>query len=548
MNQHKEYNMRVKILNSVKSVKNYFIVFILLPIFPAPYLVAQPIYPFSVQANSTIEGDQDSPEIAVNSQGTVLVMFESTLEGETDENILAVSYDRETFKEFYHSGKESDTATLEAFPNSDKFLVSWEHIPEIYFAIVSCKNNSENFIVAPKPIRDDVTIKGHRPDVSISGDGSLFVIGWERDDQQIALQFFDSTGTPLGDVVGVSGELETRAQIGFKFWPDSTLAVCWQTKKWTGDKFDTDIWFQLFDCRPVWDGNEAVALFASEQRANGADSSAVYVEYIQEYPEVDVFNDGRFAVMWQDFPYTGNGDGSDGDFKGAYFRIFNRNGAPQTDDIQISEHTRSFQKDADMRIRQSDSTIHIIYEDAYESTVEQNWLAYPSYRVFDDQGQALGASIELSDKSYGTDCRIAITEADAPLPNLVLWVWETKDIENYDGSGRAVIFRNSSTIVSGIEPLTASDPLFPEQLKLFQNYPNPFNSSTTFSFYLPKTTSMTFSIYNITGQLITILQDGYTPAGYHSINWDTKDLSSGVYFYSISTEQYKISRKCLLIK
>ncbi len=540
--------MSAKILNSVKWAKKYFVVLILLQWCLTTFLVAQPNYPFSIQANSTIAGDQDSPEIAVNSQGTVLVMFESTLVGEIDENILAVSYDRITFKEFYHSGKISDTATLEAFPDSDKFLVSWEHNKEIYFAIVSCKNNSEEFIVAPKPIRDDVTIRGHRPDVSISGDGSLFVIGWESDQQDVLMQFFDSSGTTLGEVVGVSGELKKRAQIGFKFWPDSTLAVCWQADKWTGDKFDWDIWFQIFDCRPVWDGSEAVAIFASEQRANGPDSSAVYVEYIQEYPEVDVFDDGRFAIMWQDFPYTDSGNGSDGDFKGAFFRIFNRTGAPQTDDIQISEHTRSFQKDADMRIRQSDSTIHFIYEDAYESTVEQNWLAYPSYRVFDDQGQALGASIELSDKSYGTDCRIAITEADAPLPNLVLWVWETKDTENYDGSGRAVIFRDFSTIVSGIEPFMTADPLLPEQLKLFQNYPNPFNSSTTFSFYLPKTTSMTFSIYNTTGQLITILQDGYSPAGYHSINWDTKDLSSGVYFYSISTEQYQASGKCLLIK
>ena len=481
--------MSEKNFDSVKSIKKYFFVFIILPWCLTTFLVAQPNYPFSVQANSTIAGDQDSPEIAVNSQGTVLVMFESTLDGSIDENILAVSYDRITFKEFYHSGKKSDTATLEAFPNSDKFLVSWEHNTDIYFAIVSCNDNSEEFIVAPKPIRDDVTIKGHRPDVSISRDGSLFVIGWESGQHDVLMQFFDSTGTPLGEVVGVSGELKERGQIGFKFWPDSTLAVCWQTTKWITELMldDIDIWFQIFDCRPVWDGNEAVALFASEQRANGPDSSAVYVEYIQEYPEIDVFDDGRFAIMWQDFPYKGNPDGSDGDFKGAFFRIFNRNGAPQTGDIQLSEHTRSFQKDADIRIRQSDSTIHFIYEDAYESTVEQNWLAYPSYRVFDDQGQALGASIELSDKSYGTDCRIAITEADAPLPNLVLWVWETKDIENYDGSGRAVIFRDASTIVAGIESLAASDPLIPKQIKLFQNYPNPFNSSTTFSYYLPKT-------------------------------------------------------------
>ncbi len=538
--------MLLKILHILDIIHKNFIVITLVLFFNVLSVDAQPNYPYSVQVNSTLAGDQDSPELAVNSQGTVLVMFESTLSGDIDENVLAVSYDRKTFREFYHSGKKSDTATLEAFPNSDKFLVSWEHSLEIYFAIVSCKNNSEEFIVGPKPIRDDQKIIGKRPDVAISRDGSLFVIGWERYDG-VLMQFFDSTGAALGEVTGVSDTLKRRAQIGFKFWPDSTLAACWQTTKWTGVKDDIDIWFQIFDCRPLWAGNEAIPLFTSERRANGPDSSS-YIEFVQEYPEVDVFDDGRLAIMWQDFPYSGEADGTDGSGKGAYFRIINRDGSPQTDDIQLSEHTLSFQKDADIRIRQSDATIHFIYEDAYEAPIEKSWLAYPSYRVFDDQGEASGPSVELSDKSYGTDCRIAITEGDAAFPNSVLWIWETKDIENYDGSGRAVIFRDSSNTVSGIEHLAGSDSPLPERIKLFQNYPNPFNSTTTFSFYLPKAALINFSIYNTTGQLIQILQNGYTPAGYRSIRWDTKDLSSGVYFFSISTEQYQVSKKCLLIK
>jgi hypothetical protein len=297
----------------------------------------------------------------------------------------------------------------------------------------------------------------------------------------------------------------------------------------------------------VWDGNEAIPSFTSERRANGPDTSS-YVEFVQEYPEVDVFDDGRLAIMWQDFPYSGGGDGTDGSGKGAYFRIINRDGSPQTDDIQLSEHTLSFQKDADIRIRQSDSTIHFIYEDAYEAPIEKTWLAYPSYRVFDDQGVASGPSIELSDKSYGTDCRIAITEADAQFPNLVLWIWETKDIENYDGTGRAVIFRDSSNTVSDIEYPLVSNPMFPMQMKLLQNYPNPFNPNTIISYQLPEISKVELTIYNVLGQKVTTLVSETQTTGNYQIEWNASGFGSGVYIYQLKTDTHVETKKMMLLR
>ena len=507
------------------------------------YLIAQPNYPYSVQVNSTTDGHQDSPELAVNSNGTVLVMFESDTIN-NDENILAVSYDRKSFKEFYHTGPVTDTPTLEAFPKNDKFVISWEQNGRVYFTIISCKNNNETFIVNPKPIRGDIKAYGERPDVAISRDGSLFVIGWHIASNEARMQFFDSTGVTIGDVIGVSDQQESRYQISLKFWPDSVLGTTWHAKN--GE--DTDIWFQIFDCKPVWNGGTPLKFFEKELRANGDLSSSEPVNYIQEYPEIDVFDDGRFAIMWQDFPYSDGGDGTDGSGKGAYFRIFNRDGTPQTEDIQISEHTYSFQKDADIRIRQSDATIHFIYEDAYESTPEKPWLAFPSYRVFNDEGQPLAPSIELSDKSYGTDCRIAITESEAVVPNLVVWVWESKDIENYDGSGRAVIFRDSSSLTSDVEELANNTINLPNEIQLLQNYPNPFNETTSFGYFLAYSGQVKFIIYNAIGQEVVTLINEFKQAGFHRVRWEAINLSSGIYYYSIKTSKNYISNKCLLVK
>jgi len=530
----------------IEYTKLKLLAILLISLFCSNILLAQH-YPFSTQVNSTVMGHQDSPEIAVNSYGTVLSVFESTVSGDNDENIFAVSYDRKTFKEFYHSGQNADTPSLEAFPNNDKFVVAWEQNTQMYFAIVSCKDSIENFIVEPKPVRDDYTLKGKRPDVAISSDGNLIAIAWQLYyEDEVVYHFFDSLGIPIGNTNQISSDSKRRSQIGLKFRPDSILAVTWHTKEQQGSVEDIDVWFQLIDCKNVFTGGEPVKLFESEQRANG-DLSLEYANYKQEYPEIDVFNDGRFVIMWQDFPYSNDSDGTDGNGKGAYFRIFNKDGTPQTDDVQIADHTLSFQKDADMRIRQSDKTIHFVYEDAYESTVEKDWLAYPSYRVFDDSGFPIGASIELSDKSYGTDCRIALTDFDAETPNLILWIWETKDIENYDGSGRAIIFRDSSSLISSVEYLSDSN-INPRQIELMQNYPNPFNASTVINYKLSNDEYYTISIYNSLGEKVTELVNEYGLAGSHKFTWFADNVSSGVYYFSLKTGTQHVIRKCLLLK
>lgn len=527
----------------------YLLSLFLVILFVSPNVFSQPNYPGSIQVNTTTEGHQDSPEIAVNNVGTVVIVFESEVSSGTDENIFAVSYDRKHFREFYHTGPTTDTASLEAFPDGERFVVTWEQNARIHYAIISCKDGQEKFIREPALVRSDIHSLGKRPDVAISRDGSLFVIGWHNSD--VVMQFFDSDGNALGDLVGIADILPyQQEQISLKFWPDSTLAATWhsETSGTFGSKSkDEDIWFQLFDCKPVWQGGAPTKVFEMQKRANGDLSSTDPVWYDQEYPEVDVFDDGRFVVMWQDFPYTGGGNATDGSGKGAYFRIFNHDGTPQTDDIQMSEHSFSFQKDADIRIRQGDQTIHFIYEDAYQAPPDKSWLAYPSYVLFDDQGGPMAPSLELSDKSYGTDCRIAITEPDAAVPNLVLAVWETKDIENYDGSGRAVIFHEISTETSVEQPsLTASS--VPEQFHLYQNYPNPFNSETTITYSLYKSSTVNLGLFNLNGQEILSLVNSEQEAGDHRVRLNAGTLPSGIYLARLSTGREAESIKLINMK
>lgn len=83
---------------------------------------------------------------------------------------------------------------------------------------------------------------------------------------------------------------------------------------------------------------------------------------------------------------------------------------------------------------------------------------------------------------------------------------------------------------------------------LFQNYPNPFNPSTQIQYVLPQASQVTLEIFNSVGQKVVELVNGKQAAGSHTVHFDAKDLSSGLYLYKLTTPTYTQTNKMLLIK
>lgn len=83
---------------------------------------------------------------------------------------------------------------------------------------------------------------------------------------------------------------------------------------------------------------------------------------------------------------------------------------------------------------------------------------------------------------------------------------------------------------------------------LLDNYPNPFNNSTVIRFRLPERTRVRVTIFNQLGQQVELLEDRVRSQGEHKITWDTGNLPSGVYYYSLSFVNKRITRRCLLVK
>ncbi len=88
----------------------------------------------------------------------------------------------------------------------------------------------------------------------------------------------------------------------------------------------------------------------------------------------------------------------------------------------------------------------------------------------------------------------------------------------------------------------------PIEYALQQNYPNPFNPSTTIRYGLPNRSHVTLTVFNTLGQQTAILQNGEQEAGYHEVQFDGKNLSSGVYFYRIQAGDFMATRRLLLLR
>ena len=88
----------------------------------------------------------------------------------------------------------------------------------------------------------------------------------------------------------------------------------------------------------------------------------------------------------------------------------------------------------------------------------------------------------------------------------------------------------------------------PAVYALDQNYPNPFNPSTTINFSIAEASVVKIAVYNLLGQEVAVPINEFKEAGPHTITFDASELTSGAYFYTIETPQFKQTRKMLLAK
>ena len=88
----------------------------------------------------------------------------------------------------------------------------------------------------------------------------------------------------------------------------------------------------------------------------------------------------------------------------------------------------------------------------------------------------------------------------------------------------------------------------PQSFALSQNYPNPFNPETTISYDLLTDGEVKITIFNLSGQTITLFDKGMQTSGSYELIWDSKDNPSGIYFYRLQSGEFSQTKKMNLLR
>jgi hypothetical protein len=90
--------------------------------------------------------------------------------------------------------------------------------------------------------------------------------------------------------------------------------------------------------------------------------------------------------------------------------------------------------------------------------------------------------------------------------------------------------------------------LIPGNFMLSQNYPNPFNPSTTIRIEIPVNDFVEMRVYDVTGKEVAGLVNKELNAGIYDVIFDASGLSAGVYFYTMRSSEFVLTKKMLYVK
>ncbi len=134
------------------------------------------------------------------------------------------------------------------------------------------------------------------------------------------------------------------------------------------------------------------------------------------------------------------------------------------------------------------------------------------------------------------------TKVVSGLGSQTYW-WKVRAF-NAEGWGLFSNVQRFTNLVTGVD----REPLLATGFSLEQNYPNPFNPSTVIEFVLGKSSQTRLDVFSPLGQTVATLVDGPLSAGRHSVVFNARDLSSGIYFYRLRAGEVLLTRKMLLMK
>ncbi len=180
-----------------------------------------------------------------------------------------------------------------------------------------------------------------------------------------------------------------------------------------------------------------------------------------------------------------------------------------------------------------------------ESTTYTSFFDTQYYLTIEADPES-GGTVSPSDGWFGSGEQVQI---EATINNEYnFFEWEGTGTGSYSGDINPVMITMDDPITQTakfdlIDAIELIDTDIPKEFALHQNYPNPFNPSTTIEYILPQDSHVTLSIYNISGQVMSVLKDEYQSAGNYSVTWDASEISNDLYFCTLKANGFTQTRK-----
>jgi hypothetical protein len=190
--------------------------------------------------------------------------------------------------------------------------------------------------------------------------------------------------------------------------------------------------------------------------------------------------------------------------------------------------------------------IVINWTDVQDANVSP-YITYKIYRRLGDAGTpVLLSNVSPGVQTYTDNDYLRIT--DVKKSRLFYDVREYYSVDGtYSPESWTLVYGDNFYKPKENKAALSSAEEIPTEYKL-DNYPNPFNPTTVINYQLPYDGFVTLKIYDMLGREVATLVNENKNAGYYKVNFDAGRLTSGVYIYRITSNNFVLSKKMLLMK
>lgn len=394
------------------------------------------------------------------------------------------------------------------------FAVSWNVI-SLKFRIF----NNLGYPITDEIILED-TVAGFVNALGCDTSGNFIVI-FNQDSSTINNLYYQKLnqyGKKVGSKIKVSDvtTLSTYQGIAINVRKDGSFIITWNDKRPPAGSDADDIYFQMFDQF----GNR----IGVNQKVNDDPSTF----NLQHDPEISSDSTGKFVIGWSD-------DRLNNSHSEVYAQLYESNGTKNGLNFRVTQSSTSFGKGI-CNVFKIPSGDFLIGWSEFRPNIPK-----PYFQKYSNTGITIGSNFLVtneipSSEKYYSDFLI--------YKDKIISVWDDTRNGSFDVYCNIRSFSNPDTTVNIIQISS----LVPENFSLDQNYPNPFNSTTLLSFDIKQSDIYKFEIFNNLGQSLNeIFHKNFNP-GIYQINLEASGLSSGIYYYILSSPMERFVKSFVLLK